>query len=147
MTVFPKDGELAPYFEGAYGWAVFEKAGKGAFIVGIGGAGGEVYAKTDGEPQLVGKCTLVSASGGWSLGVEVFSQIIFFETQEAFDKYAKSKFDVGAVGSAVVLSATGVAATGVNVGYKDGVAVFVKGMLGAMVDASLEGQYYNFKEA
>jgi lipid-binding SYLF domain-containing protein len=148
MTAFPKDDPtLAPFYESAYGWAVFENAGKGAFIVGLGGAGGEVYAKKDGgEAQMVGKCTLVTASAGWSVGIEVFSEIVFFETQEVFEKYAKSDFDVGLVGSAVVLTAAAKAQTGSNVGYKDGVAVFVRGKFGGMIDGSLQGQMYKYRE-
>lgn len=147
MTAFPKDGPLKEYYDNCYGYAVFEKAGKGAFIVGLGGSGGDVFVKDDGDFKQAGKATLVTASAGWSIGIEVYSEIIFFQTKEAFDKCSSGKFDVGCVGSAAIVKGSEMAATGTNVGYKDGLAVFITGSLGLMLDASLEGQTYTFKAA
>lgn len=77
MEEFKKSGLVDSYFEKSYGWAVFPKVGKFAFIVGMGGAGGEVYVRKEGgEPEKVGVTTLAMASGGWSLGLTVYKEIV-----------------------------------------------------------------------
>ena len=45
--------------------------------------------KEDGEVEQVGKTTLALASGGWSLGLSIFSEIIFFEDKEAYEHFIK----------------------------------------------------------
>lgn len=103
--------------------------------------------KEGGNFKQAGKATLVTASAGWSLGIELYSEIIFFQSKEAFDKCSSGKFDVGCVGSAAIIKGKEIAATDANVGYKDGLAVFITGSIGLMLDASLEGQTYTFKAA
>jgi len=76
MDKFKESGLVDTYFEKSYGWAVFEKVGKFAFIVGVGGAGGEVYVNKEGGAEKVGKVTMAMASGGWSLGLTVYSEIV-----------------------------------------------------------------------
>ena len=89
-----KNKHLEKYFEDSYGWAVFPKVGKFAFIIGVGGAGGEVYVHEEvGKATKVGKSIMISASAGWSLGLTVFSEIIFFENEEALKKFTSGTFE------------------------------------------------------
>ena len=94
--VFKQSGDLGEYFDKSYGYAAFPKVGKFAFIVGIGGAGGDVYIRSkDGKGEMVkvGTSKMGMASGGWSLGLTVYSEIIFFENKEAFDSFASGNFE------------------------------------------------------
>lgn len=133
-------------FEEAYGWCYFENVGKGAFIIGLGGAKGDVYLNKNGEAKLVGKSTLMEASAGWSLGVKVASEIVFFEDEDAFEAFTSQNFQFGAGASAIVLNKGGVSATGVSKKYnKDGYAIFLKSKIGAMIDVSVDGQKFMYK--
>ena len=88
-----KNADLEEYFEKAYGWAAFPQVGKFAFIIGVGGAGGEVFAHDEaGKVTKVGESTLMLASAGWSLGLTVFSEIIFFENEEASKHFTSGAF-------------------------------------------------------
>ena len=163
MEEFKKQGLVDEYFETSYGWASFSKVGKFAFIVGVGGAGGEVYVKKDGgEVEKVGKTKLVLASGGWSLGLTVFSEIIFFENKQAYDLFTKGNFEFQAgakvhvlqagadsaartTGSSETTAVAGGSGNAKNMGYHDGMATFVLPKMGAMIDVSVEGQKFSFE--
>lgn len=86
-----KNAGLDNYFDSAYGFAVFETVKKAAVLIGAGGAKGEVYAKNEnGEMKKVGDASMTMISGGWSLGLSIYSEIIFFETKAALDKFTSS---------------------------------------------------------
>ena len=76
MDKFKDSGLVDTYFEKSYGFAVFPKVGKFAFLVGLGGAGGDVYKNDGATPTKVGVSTMAMASGGWSLGLTVYSEIV-----------------------------------------------------------------------
>eukprot|EP01083_Nonionella_stella_P268487 907667_1 len=154
-----KNANLEEYFEKAYGWAAFPQVGKFAFIIGVGGAGGEVFAHDEaGKVTKVGESTLMLASAGWSLGLTVFSEIIFFENEEAFKHFTSGTFEFEA-GAKIHIIKTGVDAaarttgsgetigtsvTTANQDYTNGMATFVMPKLGAMIDISAEGQRFNY---
>jgi lipid-binding SYLF domain-containing protein len=163
MEEFKKQGLVDEYFEKSYGWAAFPKVGKFAFLVGVGGAGGEVFVKKDGgEAEKVGKATLALASGGWSLGLTVFSEIIFFENKEAYDLFTNGNFEFQAgakvhvlnaavdsaartTGSSETAAVAGEGGSAKNFGYHGGMATFVLPKMGAMIDVSAEGQKFFFE--
>eukprot|EP01083_Nonionella_stella_P154709 498884_1 len=152
-----KNADLDEYFEKAYGWAAFPQVGKFAFIIGVGGAGGEVFAHDEaGKVTKVGKATLMMASAGWSLGLTVFSEIIFFENEEAFKRFTSGTFEFEA-GAKIHILKTGVdtaartTGSGKTIGttvstaekgYTNGMATFVRPKVGAMIDVSAEGQTF-----
>lgn len=152
-----KNAGLEEYFENAYGYAAFPKVGKFAFIVGVGGAGGDVYVKDKGK---VGTSKLMMASGGWSLGLTVYSEVIFFEDEDAFNKFTSGNFEFQAGAKAHILhvgadsaarttgsgETTGAAGgAGTKGGYTNGMATFVMPKGGAMLDVSCEGQKFSYK--
>ena len=107
--VLLKEAGLGSYLNESYGWAFFEKVGKGAFIIGVGGGEGDVYRKEcpNDPPETatkVGTSTIVLASAGWSLGVEVITEIIFFQTREAFERFTTGKFEFEAGAKARALT-------------------------------------------
>jgi lipid-binding SYLF domain-containing protein len=131
------DPGLQTFFDNSAGVAVFPTVGKGA--VGVGGAFGRGQLFEGG--QLVGFCTLTQASIGVALGGQAYSELIFFENQEALNRFKSGNYAFAAQASAVALK-SGASA---NAKYADGVAVFTMGEEGLMVEASIGGQKFNFE--
>lgn len=130
------DPGLERFFDTAAGYAVFPTVGKGA--VGVGGAYGR--GQLFQNDQLVGYCSLTQASIGLALGGQSYTEIIFFEDQEALDRFKSDDYTFAAQASAVALK-SGASA---NARYSDGVAVFTMGEAGLMVEASVGGQKFSF---
>jgi lipid-binding SYLF domain-containing protein len=142
----------APFFKNAYGYALFPTVGKGGF--GIGGAYGEgrVYRKG----THVGDSQLAQVTIGFQLGGQVYSEIIFFKTEKAYQEFTTGNFEFGAQASAVALTVgasaqAGTAGVGASVGdkqseahYVDGMAIFTVTKGGLMYEASLGGQGFSF---
>lgn len=159
-----KAAGLESYFDKSYGWAYFENVGKGAFIVGVGGGSGVVYTRKEGGGMTeVGKSTMVQSSAGWSLGVQVTSEIIFFEDEASFTRFTKGSFELEASAKCAVVTlgadssarTTGTSeSTGIHQGnttasagdggYTNGMMTFVILKAGLMVDVSVGGQKFIF---
>lgn len=131
-----KDPSIAPYFQSAYGYAVFPTVGKGAFIVGGAYGTGKVYA----QQRLVGLSSITQATIGFQMGGQAYSEIIFFKDQYALQKFEQGNFTLSAQASAVAVTA-GAAA---NASYSNGVAIFTLTKGGLMYEASVGGQKFSF---
>jgi len=131
------DPGLKKFFDEAAGYAVFPTVGKGA--IGVGGAYGRGELYEGG--QLEGYCTLTQASIGLALGGQAYTELIFFETQAALDRFKSGNFAFAAQASAVALK-SGASA---NAKYTDGVAVFTMGEAGLMYEASVGGQKFSYR--
>lgn len=131
------DPGLTKFFNESAGYAVFPTVGKGA--VGVGGAygKGELYK----AGQLDGFCTLTQASIGLALGGQAYTELIFFETPAALDRFKSGNFAFAAQVSAVALK-SGASA---NAKYSNGVAVFTMAETGLMYEASVGGQKFNYQ--
>ncbi len=135
-----RDPSIDKFFTQSYGYAVFPKVGKGAFIVGGAHGQGEVYE----QGQMVGYSTLSQATLGFSFGGELWREIIFFREKQDLDRFrAGPEYTFAAQATGVALQ-EGVAA---KADYKDGMAVFVTSDKGLMVDASLGGQKFTYVSA
>ena len=158
IAVFKKSPAVMPFFETAYGYAVFPTVGKGAIVVGAAYGKGKVYR---GE-TATGTATLVKMTIGYQFGGQAFSEIIFFEDQRAYTEFTSGIFEFDANASAVVITAGAQAqagsmgttagasagpATGTQAGtsYHKGMAVFVHAKGGLMVEASIGGQKVTFE--
>ncbi len=128
------DPGLDKFLAGSYGYAVFPRIGKGAYIVGGGYGRGVVYQQ--GAP--VGYADVTQLSVGFQLGGQAFMQILAFETERELRRFTQGSLDLAANASAVILKSGAAAAAK----YTDGVAVFVKPVAGAMVEASVGGQQF-----
>ena len=157
VNIFRKAVESKGFFDKAYGYAVFPTIGKGG--IGVGGAYGKgrVYPKG----KYIGDTSMTQLSVGFQLGGQAYSQIIFFENKQAFDKFTARDFEFSAGASAVLITAGATAEAGTTGAsasasatkknaattgrYENGMVVFniVKG--GAMYEASLGGQHYKYK--
>ena len=131
------DPGLKKFFDEAVGYAVFPTVGKGA--IGVGGAYGRGELYEGG--QLDGYCTLTQASIGLALGGQAYTELIFFETKAAQDRFRSGSFAFAAQASAVALK-SGASA---NAKYTDGVAVFTMGEAGLMYEASVGGQKFSYQ--
>jgi len=145
------------FFDSAYGYAVFPTIGKGG--VGVGGAHGkgQVYRANN----VTGTASMTQLTVGLQFGGQAYSQVIFFENEDAYNKFTSGKFEFGAQASAVAITAsaqaqagTGAAGAGASTGddagaqtaqYQNGMAVFTYAKGGLMYEASLGGQKFKFK--
>ncbi len=131
------DPGLQKFFDTAAGYAVFPEVGKGAF--GVGGAFGRGLLFQAGRP--VGYCSLTQATIGAAVGGQAYTELIFFETPDALNRFKAGSYAGTAQASAVALKSG--AAT--NAKYANNVAVFTMGHSGLMVEASLGGQKFSFE--
>ncbi len=124
------------FFRKAYGYAVFPKVGKAG--IGIGGAygKGKVYKKG----RFIGLTSLAQVTIGFQLGVQSYSEIIFFKDKAALKNFTEGNLELGAQVSAVAVT-SGASA---NADYSDGVAIFTVTRGGLMYEASVGGQKFSY---
>lgn len=157
IEVYKKSPAVQPFFENAYGYAVFPTIGKGG--IGIGGAYGKGQVYQNGK--VTGDVSLTKVTIGFQLGGQAFSEMIFFEDERAYEEFTSGEFEFDATASAVVITAGAQAkagtegatagasagpATGKQAGisYHKGMAVFVHTKGGLMYEATIGGQKFNF---
>ena len=158
IAVFKSSPAVMPFFETAYGYAVFPTVGKGGLFVGAAYGKGKVFR----GDTATGTATLAKMSIGYQIGGQAFREIIFFEDQRAYDEFTSGSFDFDANASAVVItagaqaqagsmSATAGASAGpatskqAGISYRKGMAVFVHAIGGLMVEAAIGGQTITFE--
>ena len=172
MDTFRKQEVLKPYFEQSYGCAAFSSVAKGGiFFVGGAYGSGDVYKLVDGGKGQEKVCgvDLIQAGGGFVLGGEVFSEIVFFETESDFDRFMEGNLEFSADAKAVALTATvetaattmgnkgiqgGLTADGTSVRgfdggqleYQKGMKIFTVTLGGLMYQATISGQKFNIKK-
>jgi len=158
LNAFRNAGESGAFFDTSYGYAVFPTIGKGG--IGIGGAHGKGKVYAQGEP--IGETRMTQLTVGLQLGGQAYSQIIFFESEDALNNFTSGNFEFGAQATAVAITA-GVSAeastgggaaagasggqndaTTTSAGYRKGMAVFTVAKGGLMYEATLGGQKYSY---
>jgi lipid-binding SYLF domain-containing protein len=158
IKAFSNAGESGRFFKTAYGYAVFPTIGKGGFVVGGAYGEGKVFIGS----RHVGNSTLTQVSLGAQWGGQAFSQIIFFEHEQAFNDFTSGTFELSATASAVAITAgasaeastAGGATAGisggrndaatVSAGYRKGMAIFTIAKGGLMFQAAVGGQRFTF---
>jgi lipid-binding SYLF domain-containing protein len=158
INLFKGIPQVAPYFGSAYGYAVWDRIGRGG--LGIGGARGKGQVYLGGK--VTGISTLTDITIGAQAGGQAYRQVIFFQDKAAYDKFTSGKFEFDASASAVAVTASaqasagtqGAAAsagagrpnTGAGSGYPSGgMQTFTMAEGGLMYAATIGGQRYNFK--
>jgi len=154
---FKRASESAQFFRTAYGYAVFPTIGKGG--VGLGGAHGKgaVYEKG----RFVGITSMTQLTIGLQLGGQAFSEIIFFQDEDALRRFTSGRFEFGAEASAVAITAgasaqanTAGTTASASVGARDsksigayinGMAIFTVAKGGFMFEATVGGQKFNYQ--
>jgi len=135
-SMIESNAKLQIFKDKAYGYAVFPKVTKAG--VGIGGAAGRGLVYKGGE--ILGSSKLKQGSIGLQLGGQQYSEVIFFEDQEAFDNFRNGNLKFDAQASAVALKE----GASIDAAYNGGVAVFTKTKGGLMYEASIGGQHFTF---
>jgi lipid-binding SYLF domain-containing protein len=158
IAVFKKSPAVQPFFESAYGYAVFPMVGKGGIIVGAAYGKGKVYR----GGIATGTAELAKMTIGLQLGGQVFSQIVFFKDQRAYDEFTSGSFEFDANASAVAITAGAQASAGsmgttagasagpatgkqAGINYHKGMAIFVHAKGGLMFEAAIGGQQFTFE--
>jgi lipid-binding SYLF domain-containing protein len=138
ITAFKKlDPTLDKFFKNAYGYAVFPSIGKGGFIVGGAHGKGIVF---NNAGAVVGKVSMSQGTFGAQIGGQKYSEVIFFGTKEAFEKFTQNKLEFAAQATAVAATA----GAGKNANYSNGVAIFSRHKAGLMAEAVIGGQQFEF---
>ncbi|MEO8439829.1 MAG: hypothetical protein ABI540_06355 [Spartobacteria bacterium] len=130
------DPGLAKFFKQSAGYAILPSVGEGGLIIGGEHGDGLVYE----HGKVTGKVTMSAVSIGAQAGGGKFSEVIFFETKAALNKFKQTEYEMSAAAKASIV-ASGVAA---NAKYDQGVAVFTLPLSGAMVKAAVGGQKFKF---
>lgn len=137
ISMFKKqDSTISRLFDGSLGYVVFPSVAKGGLGIGAAHGEGEVYVKG----ALIGTATLTQITFGFQLGGQVYSEVVFFDTELALKGFKSSRYAVSAQATAVA-AAEGCAA---NAKYDQGVAIFTIPRNGLMYEASVGGQKFKF---
>jgi lipid-binding SYLF domain-containing protein len=156
MDRFRQNEVIQPYFDSAYGYAVWDTIAKGGLGIGAATGRGQVYR----NGRVTGFSRIVDISFGLQAGGQAYSQIIFFENEDAYDRFTSGKFQFDAQASAVAVTANAQASAGTEggqasagaggpgtaraTGYHNGMQVFTMAKGGLMYEAAISGQKYNF---
>jgi lipid-binding SYLF domain-containing protein len=132
-----QDPGLGDLLSKSVGYVMFPGVGKGGAIVGGAYGHGEVYEGNN----MIGFADMRQASVGLQLGGQEYTELVVFNTPEAFSKFKLSQLEFGANASAVALKAGASSAAK----FVDGVAVFTQQKGGLMFEASLTGQKFTFQ--
>lgn len=116
----------------SHAFAFFPEITKGGVVLGGAYGRGLVYERG----QHIGYADVTQASFGLQIGGQTYSELIVFENKAALERFKENRTDFGANASAVIAE-TGAAT---NARFVDGMAVFVRPLVGAMAEASLSGQ-------
>jgi lipid-binding SYLF domain-containing protein len=130
------DSSMKVFFEEAYGSVVFPGIGKGGFIIGGGHGTGWVYE----QGTFIGRATVTQITVGAQIGGQSYREIIFFKDKETLDSFKKGNFELSAQASAIMVKE----GASKNSSYDHGVAVFTMPTKGALVEASVGGQKFDY---
>jgi lipid-binding SYLF domain-containing protein len=126
-----------PFFEDAYGMAVFPSVTRLGF--GFGGAVGRGYVIE--EDTIIGTTRFWQFTSGIQAGVRNFSMVILFKNKEALDYYKQGKAQfMGQSGLAVANK--GIAGTPA---FNDSVAIFTVTRLGLMGEFTISGAKMTYR--
>lgn len=130
------DWQMKKHFANAYGYVIFPNVGKGG--IGIGGAAGNGVVYENGTKIGMAKLTQISIGFQW--GGQAYREIIFFETEEAMERFKTNNVELSAQASAVAATAGASA----DAKYVDGVMIYTMQKGGLMYEASVGGQKFKF---
>jgi len=131
------DPGIEKFFDGAAGYAVFPKVGKGG--IGIGGAHGKGLVIVN--DKAIADTSLSQVTVGFQLGGQVYAQFVFFEDETSLGHFQRGNFELGAQASAVAVT-LGASA---DANYDKGVAVFTHVGGGLMYEATVSGQKFKYE--
>ena len=131
-----KDPSIKSRFKSAHAYAVFPDIGKAGVIIGGGGGDGHVFERG----KMIGTAEVSQITVGAQVGVQHYSEVIFFKDKAALDRFRANKLEFDANASAVIAKAG--ASAGAD--YREGVVVFTHAKEGVMLEAAVGGQKFTF---
>jgi lipid-binding SYLF domain-containing protein len=131
------DPGLKKHLDKAVGYAVLPRVQKGGFLVAGGGGEGVLFEK--GVP--VGKIKMSQVTFGAQVGGQSFSELVLFNSAEALKDFKEAQTELEAGGTSAVAGNVG---TTKNLEYKKGVAIVTMVRGGAMAEASVGGQKFEY---
>jgi lipid-binding SYLF domain-containing protein len=137
-TLKQSDRGLEKFFNNASGYVVFPNVGEGALIIGAASGNGVLYE----NGVSTGMAEMKKLDIGMQAGGEAYTQVVFFETEEALNEFKEGNFEFSAEAKAVIIDE----AVSKNANYNDGVVVFAKSKGGVMADVSIGGQKFSYSE-
>ena len=158
VKAFKAADETKPFFDNAYGYALFPTIGKGGLGIGAAHGKGQVYV----AGKVTGATSMTQLSIGLQAGGQAYSQIIFFQDKRAYDDFTSGNFEFGAQATAVAITASAQASAGstgatagaapggtagkqAKIDYHKGMAVFTYAKGGLMYEASIGGQKFSYE--
>lgn len=132
-----KDKSFNATLKKAYAYAIFPEVGKGGFVVGASHGEGEVYEKG----KLIGHAKMTQTTIGAQVGGQTYAEVVLFENKKALERFKTSRFE----GSAAATAIGGKKGAAAASKYKDGVAIWVLPLKGAMAEAAGGGQKFKFE--
>ena len=133
-----RDETFETLLDDAYAYVVFPYIGQGGMIVSAGSGSGVVYRY--GLP--IAFAEMRQASIGATVGGQTYSEVIVFENEHAFNRFKNGDLGFTANAGATIIG-SGVADQAT---FADGTATFIYDERGAMVEASVGGQSFNYRE-
>ncbi len=132
-----KDASFNATLKKAYAYAIFPEVGKGGFIIGASHGAGEVYKKG----KLIGRAKMTQTTVGAQVGGQTYAEVVLFKNKKALDRFKASRFE----GSAAATAIGGKKGAAAASKYKEGVAIMVLPIKGAMAEAAVGGQKFAFE--
>lgn len=127
--------ELKKRLEEAYAYAIFPSVGRAGAVVGVGRGHGEVFERG----RSIGSATLTQITVGVTVGGQIFTEVLVFDTKEALKAFRTSPVEFTANASAVIVKAAASGTT--DFGGVDAIALSEGGEL---LELSLGGQKFSF---
>ena len=154
---FKQSSDVRPFFDTAYGYAVFPTIGKGGLGIGAAHGKGQVYA----QGEVTGFTSVTNISWGLQAGGQAYSMVVFFEDERAFGDFTSGDFEFGADAGAIAVQSSASASAGsegaqagassggsggsmATTDYHKGMLVFTIGKGGLMYEATISGQKYKY---
>ncbi|MBX9640535.1 MAG: hypothetical protein K2X97_12620 [Mycobacteriaceae bacterium] len=131
------DPTISKFFDSAYAYAVFPEISKGAAGIGAANGSGVVYQGS----AIAGFSEMTQITVGAQIGGQTYRMVVFFQDARAFDRFKSGNLEFSANASAVIVKSGAAAAND----YRDGIAVYVQPIAGAMAEAAIGGQRFTFR--
>jgi lipid-binding SYLF domain-containing protein len=131
-----RDPDMQQFFTNAAAYVVFPTVKKGAFVVG--GAGGDGILFEGGAP--VGTVKMTQLSVGAQIGGQTYSEVVFLQDKAALYRLKRGETSLSASASAVAADQQRTALPK----WENGVSVFTMPISGAMAEASIGGQKFEY---
>ena len=139
LESFRQDERLNPFFEEAAIIAIYPHNIRAA--VGLGGAYGNGLVYRDNN--IIGRSRVYQLTFGINFGGEGYRQILFFKSEEAFEKLISDEFPEFTGQAKATIATVGVSGTP---SFNEDVAMFTQLKGGLLFEASVGGHHYSFNE-